>query len=1114
MTITVSDIVAGPFTGTGAPASLPFTWKTFTPEEIEVFTLSEGVETIIDPGFYTVTINRDAFNVVQEGGSVLYAGGFGAEIYLRAKPAMSQEQTWSDVGSRLRNLNEGLDRAVLRDLRAKYDLDQGTASVASMLAEVQDIQAEVLEDIANAPNLVGNKLDRTGVNRSPQLLDNLGLTPATLTVTNRDLPNLTDIHALNTGYAGTTQSMAPSEATRSIYLLQEPGATGVIYQFRMDGPYGQRYKAAMLPSAAIDHQGLSCQVLANSTDRLWTSARGFPACAQYGSFVDGGAYAPSAVFSFFTDIPGIGGYCIPTVSADQRLLFVRGRIGTINYIRGFRLSDLDDAGGDHTGLQIYDFTYNDVGNLGFQNMACDGQVLVLSLGTGTSGNPVVRNPVFTLTGAALSDGSFAYTLPEWSEKDGGGLTTRSEPEGIAFWRPSPDAPVAAHALIVSGDSGDAVTRIYRIGKADPFDADVMADRIILTMEPAPTRQHSIAIRETCKRIVAGGFHKLLGGLYMLAAPGGFEGNQRLLNWMDPGVGNLALEGSVTITPNVGVTSLVGGSYLIPYYTAQLAPLHYRDTAHVGVRVLSSAPTGGEVFGVDAGGYTRIYPRDGSNNAQTRCTDSAASNNTTGITDAQGYCVVTRKARTTYYYCRNGIILNTIEQASTKPPASAFRFMSSACTATVQYLTFGYHLTKEQQMALQAILDDFAIALMEPQGGGANASVLGSYNVGCVFICGDSILDGSGTNPRLGLGSLLGRSIVNGYDFGPGLERGPMYLTNLNMDTFIAETDVSTTGATIAGGVADRVLQLDPTETITIAKRSFTRLGLAYDSALSNGSVEVLVGGVVVSTITIIAGADIKVSFVNLRGGAFIKTTEDVVLRATSGSTVVVQAVITKGPAGGLAPAAVMVGGNSGTGYQHWNTPAQMDRIAQLIVAVGGNVRSLVISQPWTNNIYSSSFVAPDAIPRMHRVFMDGINARTTGPVSFAAFIGSRGNTTVKFTDFLVGYEDYKRHFLHYMLANGITPVRLDKVNLAPYLTDTVHPVALGHLLLAFQSCQDLGVKLDGREAVGQNSSMGHVKGDAITVLHPTFADNAAAIAGGLAAGEHYRTSAGVVMQRY
>lgn len=128
MTITVQTIVAGPFTATGVAQALPYPFKTFTPEEIEVFTVEAVddvfVETPVEPYLYEVTINHDAFGAVIEGGSVLYAGDAGAIVYLRGKPAMEQGQTWSDVGSRLRNLNEGLDRAVLRDLALSDRLDR------------------------------------------------------------------------------------------------------------------------------------------------------------------------------------------------------------------------------------------------------------------------------------------------------------------------------------------------------------------------------------------------------------------------------------------------------------------------------------------------------------------------------------------------------------------------------------------------------------------------------------------------------------------------------------------------------------------------------------------------------------------------------------------------------------------------------------------------------------------------------------------------------------------------------------------------------------------------------------------------------------------------------
>lgn len=122
MTITVTNIVAGPFTATGAEQEVAFDFKVFTREEVEVVYGSE--RTAIDPDTYVVEPNRTIDGQVLEGGTItLLAGALPAGTMFNAvaKPAKTQELVFSDTGSRLRNLNEVADRAALRAIRAQYD---------------------------------------------------------------------------------------------------------------------------------------------------------------------------------------------------------------------------------------------------------------------------------------------------------------------------------------------------------------------------------------------------------------------------------------------------------------------------------------------------------------------------------------------------------------------------------------------------------------------------------------------------------------------------------------------------------------------------------------------------------------------------------------------------------------------------------------------------------------------------------------------------------------------------------------------------------------------------------------------------------------------------------
>ncbi len=147
MTITVTDIVAGPFTATGVEQELAFDFKVFTPAEIEVVVGDDRLPIL--PTGYTVESNVavDGFTIEEGGAVTLLAGAVtaGLQVRLIAKPALTQDQVFNDQGTRISNMNEALDRAALRALRAVYnasrisgasqeDVDQALATANAALS--------------------------------------------------------------------------------------------------------------------------------------------------------------------------------------------------------------------------------------------------------------------------------------------------------------------------------------------------------------------------------------------------------------------------------------------------------------------------------------------------------------------------------------------------------------------------------------------------------------------------------------------------------------------------------------------------------------------------------------------------------------------------------------------------------------------------------------------------------------------------------------------------------------------------------------------------------------------------------------------------------------------
>ena len=160
MTVTVTNIVAGPFVATGDEQVIPFDFKVFTPGEVEVLVGADRV--VLDPETYIVTPNRAIDGQVLEGGTITFLDGAlmaGDTFRAVAKPAKTQELVFSDTGSRLHNLNEVADRAALRAIRAQYD------------GALEGAGAELIEAATEAGAAAGiaaglSKADRSGGNLS------------------------------------------------------------------------------------------------------------------------------------------------------------------------------------------------------------------------------------------------------------------------------------------------------------------------------------------------------------------------------------------------------------------------------------------------------------------------------------------------------------------------------------------------------------------------------------------------------------------------------------------------------------------------------------------------------------------------------------------------------------------------------------------------------------------------------------------------------------------------------------------------------------------------------------------------------------------------------------
>lgn len=111
MTVTTTEILAGPFLTNGAAQSFPFNFKVYDGTDLRVFNRTSGGDVDYDPSLYTVAIQDSS-------GSVNFTGppAAGATLYVALDPPFDNNIGFGVEESFFPQAhNEGFDRAALRD---------------------------------------------------------------------------------------------------------------------------------------------------------------------------------------------------------------------------------------------------------------------------------------------------------------------------------------------------------------------------------------------------------------------------------------------------------------------------------------------------------------------------------------------------------------------------------------------------------------------------------------------------------------------------------------------------------------------------------------------------------------------------------------------------------------------------------------------------------------------------------------------------------------------------------------------------------------------------------------------------------------------------------------
>lgn len=261
------------------------------------------------------------------------------------------------------------------------------------------------------------------------------------------------------------QAFTFDEINRHFYALE----AGAITRYPMDNGIGVNpLSATLINGAAIGHQGLSTEYIAN-TIKLWSTSATVGRSAVRFNFVPDTAIDTGEVYELFTNkLFANSTSCTPTVSSDGKYLLAHGtRFGTaITVIRVFDLQRLITEGpGDYTAKYLHEWETQNLVVTGnpLQGLACDGKYVYLNAG-GTGFTPDVRKRlhIHTITGFQVYRNDNCVVGREAALGDL--RSTRYEPEGLAMIKGADGNPVLTMGIL-SGDPGMRRFRIYQFTAA-------------------------------------------------------------------------------------------------------------------------------------------------------------------------------------------------------------------------------------------------------------------------------------------------------------------------------------------------------------------------------------------------------------------------------------------------------------------------------------------------------------------------------------------------------------------------------------------------------------------------------------------------------------------------
>jgi hypothetical protein len=227
----------------------------------------------------------------------------------------------------------------------------------------------------------------------------------------------------------------------------------------------------------------------------------------------------------------------------------------------------------------------------------------------------------------------------------------------------------------------------------------------------PSMAHAVAENTMVESLVSAGYWARMhyGNIYATESTAGAEA---LINWINPGTNDADLDGTSPTWDNLEGFTGVGSSYISTNFNPFGVVSQNSATAIIYIR--SNVNETKNVYSSRGGGYFEFIPRDASSDfAHSMINTTSGEQIATGVTDASGLWINTRRGATEIEMYRNGTSVDTEADASGAVPNGEFFIFKTGTTYATQQVSMFWVMdavSDAEAAALNTIFETYMDAI--------------------------------------------------------------------------------------------------------------------------------------------------------------------------------------------------------------------------------------------------------------------------------------------------------------------------------------------------------------------------------------------------------------------